>query len=101
MSKVTDAMKQFYLCVKDECVISDELKNILISDEVKIEFFTLCEKFADISLNAPKFKDKESGEIGGCFQFLDIENAKNAARDFYLKYQLNDIDSYMETRFII
>lgn len=35
MSKVTDAMKQFYLCVKDECVISDELKNILISDEVK------------------------------------------------------------------
>ena len=59
MSKVTDAMKQFYLCVKDECVISDELKNILISDEVKIEFFTLCEKFADISLNAPEFKDKE------------------------------------------
>lgn len=97
MSKVTDAMKQFYLYVKDECVISEELKNILISDEVKIEFFTLCEKFADISLNAPKFKDKVSGEIGGCFQFSDIENAKNAARVFYLKYQLNDIDSYMET----
>lgn len=97
MSKVTDAMEQFYQYAKDDCVISDELNNVLVCDEVKIEFFTLCKKFADISLNAPKFKDEKSGEIAGYFQFSDIEKAKNAARDFYFKYQLNDIDGYMKT----
>lgn len=97
MPKVTDAMEQFYLYIKGDCAISDELNNVLASDEVKIEFFTLCKKFADISLNAPKFKDEESGGIAGYFQFSDIEKAKNAARDFYLKHRLNDIDGYMET----
>ncbi len=69
MPKITDAMEQFYLYAKDDCDINDELNNVLVSDEAKIEFFTLCKKFADISLNAPKFKDEESGEVAGCFQF--------------------------------
>lgn len=97
MHKITDAMEQFYLYAKEDCAISDELNSVLVSDEVKMEFFTLCKKFADISLNAPKFKNGESGEFMGCFQFSDIEKAKIAAREFYLKYQLNDMEGYMET----
>ena len=97
MPEISDAMEQFYQYAKDNDAMSDELCNILVSDDIKIEFFVLCKKFADISLNAPKIKDKISGEIMGCFQFSDIEKAKNAARDFYLNHQLNDIEGYMGT----
>lgn len=74
-----------------------------MSNDIRAEFFNLCKRFADISLNAPKYTDKESGDVVGCFQFSDIEKAKNAARVFYFKYQLNDLESFMEKfiKFII
>ena len=97
MSRASDAIEQFYQYAKDECAISDELNSVLVRDEVKIEFYNLCKRFADISLNALKFKNGKSGEIMGVFQFSDIEKVKHSARDFYLEHQLRDIEGYMES----
>lgn len=97
MPKMTNAIEQFYLYAKEECTMSEELNTVLINDNVKADFFIVCKKFADISLNAPKFKTDDSLGVMGYFQPLDIERAKRAARDFYLKHRLNDIEGYMET----
>ncbi len=68
MSKIDNAMEQFYQYVKYDHALNDELSDVLVNEEVEKEFFDLCKKFADISLSAPKFKDEKSGEASCCFQ---------------------------------
>lgn len=55
----------------------------------------MCERFADISLNAPKYRVSGTCRVQGCFQFIDIEKAKSDAKVFFDDNSLKNIDEYM------
>ena len=95
MAVFHNSKEQFYLLAEE--FLSEELKRLLDSDNIKLEFYDLCKKFADISLNAPKIKDPKTGEVGGYFQNADISIAKEETTTFVKKYGIVDIDAFMES----
>ena len=96
MSKTTDSLEYFYQYAEDNNCLNDELKKLLTNDETKKEFFELCERFEDISLNADKFKGDEPRAVSGCFKYSDIALAKEAAKSFYISHNIKDVDAYIE-----
>lgn len=80
MAIIHDAKDQFYSYAKE--FLGAELGQLLDSDDKKDEFYSLCKKFSEISLNAPKFKDPKTGKVEGCFQYDDMDSAKEATVEF-------------------
>lgn len=70
-----------------------EIFNVL--KEKYMDFYNVCEKFADISLNAPKYRVPGTCDVQGCFQFKDIERAKRSAKAFFADNSLKNVDEYM------
>lgn len=99
MAILHDSKEQFYSYAEE--LLGKELKQLLDSDDMKLEFYDLCKKFADIPLNAPKGKDPKTGELLGSFQFTDIDLAKEATVSFVKKYNISDLDAFMETIHIL
>lgn len=61
-----------------------------------MEFYNVCARFADISLNAPKYRIPGTCDIQGCFQFKDIEKAKQIAKEFYTRKSIEDVDELLK-----
>lgn len=59
------------------------------------EFYKVCEKFADIGLNAPKYRNQGTCDVQGCFQFEDIRKAKEIAKQFYKEKIIVDVEEYL------
>lgn len=96
MSKTMDYLEYFYQYAKSNDCLNDELTDLLKKDKTKKEFFDLCKKFEDISLNADKFIVDEPNAISACFKFSDIALAKEAAKTFYILYHIKNVDEYIE-----
>jgi len=90
MSKTMDYLEYFYQYAKSNDCLNDELTDLLKKDKTKKEFFDLCKKFEDISLNADKFIVDEPNVISACFKFSDIALAKEAAKTFYILYHIKN-----------
>lgn len=95
MAILHDSKEQFYSYAEE--LLGEELKQLLDSDDMKLEFYDLCKKFADITLNAPKRKDPKTGKLEGCFQYDDMDSAKEATVKFVKKYNIHHLDSFMES----
>jgi len=70
---------------------NSEIASIVDRDEY-CGFYEVCQKFLDVSLNAPKVKTPD-GKIAGIFQYADIAVAKEATIDFIKKWGIKDLDS--------
>lgn len=57
-------------------------------------FYELCQKFADIALNAPKSFD--GGRLSGVFQFDDIEIAKSATAEFIKTHNISNVNYLLD-----
>lgn len=95
MAILHEDKEYFYMYAKD--FLGEELEQLLDSDDKKDEFYSLCKKFSEISLNAPKFKDPKTGNVEGCFQYDDIDCAKEATMEFVKKYDIQNFDAFMES----
>lgn len=80
-----------------ERTLGTELEKLLDNEDKKEEFYGLCKKFSDISLNAPKFNDSKTGNIGGSFQYADIDLARNSTVEFVKRYNIHNLDAFMES----
>lgn len=89
-----NSKEQFYYSL----IKNEEIKNMEIFDVIEenyLDFYDVCEKFADISLNALKYKVAGTCDVQGCFQFTDIERAKQCAKEFFDNKSLKNVDEYM------
>lgn len=79
--------------VKDNKLINEMTIYDAINNNCE-DFYYVCRKFADIGLNAPKLN--QDGNIKVFFRPEDIENAKEAAKTFYIEKNISEIDEYLE-----
>ena len=56
-------------------------------------YYELCQSFLDIALNAQKYRN-QNGELIGVFQFIDINKAKQKAKEFLAAYHIGSIDKF-------
>ena len=94
MAIIRNSFDQFINRIKSD----EHIKNMKIYDVLEEnfeDFYFVCEKFADIGLNAPKYRIPGTCDVQGCFQFEDIQKAKDAAKSFYDEKNIADIDEYM------
>ena len=56
------------------------------------QFYELCQKYSDIALNADKQRIPGTCDVQGCFQFADIDIAKQATKDYVLEWKIKDIE---------
>lgn len=92
--RISNSKDQFYYTLIENEMLEDmEIFHVL--RDKYLDFYDVCEKFADISLNAPKYRVPGTCVVQGCFQFTDIEKAKNRAKVFYNVNSLKNIDEYM------
>lgn len=92
--RISNSKEQFYYSL----IENKTLKNMEFFDILKekyMDFYDVCERFADISLNAPKHRVSGTCDVQWCFQFKDIEKAKSVAKVFYDDNSLNCVDEYM------
>ena len=94
MASLHNSKDDFYAYA--EKFLTEELQQLLNNDKMKSEFYNLCKKFSDISLNAPKIKDSKTGNVSGSFQHTDINIAKEQTINFITKYGITDPDAFME-----
>ena len=93
--KISNAVEQFYSSLTD----NEELRKMKIYEVLEdscMEFYNVCARFADISLNAPKYRILGTYDIQGCFQDKDIEEAKEVAKDFYARKSIEDVDELLK-----
>lgn len=89
--------EEFY----EELLQMEELKNteiaaIVAKNGEKSGFYEVCSKFANISLNASKYRIKGTCDIQGAFKFSDINIAKKVAKKYYIENNLHNLEHYME-----
>lgn len=72
-----------------------EMKNLLKEHICDEEFYHLCKAFIDISLNAPKFPNKEDLTVEACFQYSDMDKAKDATYSFIDKFNIQNIEDLL------
>lgn len=93
MRKWNSKEQFYYSLIKNEEIKNMEIFNVI--EENYLDFYDVCEKFADISLNALKYKVAGTCDVQGCFQFTDIERAKRCAKEFFDNKSLKNVDEYM------
>ena len=92
--RISNSKEQFYYSlIENERLKDMEIFNVL--KEKYMDFYNVCEKFADISLNAPKYRVPGTCDVQGHFQFKDIERAKRSAKAFFADNSLKNVDDYM------
>ncbi len=94
MGIIRNSVDQFINTVKS----NEEIKKMKIHDVLVDnceEFYKVCEKFADIGLNAPKYRVPGTCDVQGYFQFEDIRKAKEIAKQFYMEKNIVDIEEYL------
>ncbi len=101
-----DSKDKFYVeleqRIKNGEIRSKEFVNFFLScqkqepeDNIS-EFYELCSKFSDISLNAPKFVDRKTCDVQASFQFTDIDNAKLHFKNFMRDKELDDVEGVLD-----
>lgn len=86
--------EDFYQSVENSEEISEGLKKIIAKEDSG--FFELCKKYADIGINAPKFRENENTlSVQGVFQFKDIDAAKNATVKFVSDKGIKCIEEFL------
>lgn len=63
-----------------------------VDDLENTQFYELCQKYSDIALNAIKQRVPGTCDVQGCFQFTDIEAAKQATKDYVAEWEIKEID---------
>lgn len=94
MGIIRNSVDQFLNTLKtNEQICEMKIRNELVNNYE--EFYKVCEKFADIGLNAPKYRVPGTCDVQGCFQFDDIRKAKEIAKQFYIEKNIVDIEEYL------
>lgn len=93
--KISNAVEQFY-CSLTENEELRKMKIYAVLEDSCMEFYNVCARFADISLNAPKYRIPGTCDIQGCFQYKDIEKAKWVAKAFYTRNSIEDVDELLK-----
>lgn len=93
MAVYRSVKEEFYARINNSDKISDDIKKVVGNQE--LNFFEVCEKFADIGINATKevIKDK----IRGVMRESDIDTAKRAAISFIKQFGENIEDEILFT----
>lgn len=76
--------------------ISENLNVILQNTEVQDDFWNLCKSYAEIGLNAPKYRTPGTCDVQGVFQYADIDTAKDNTVEFIQKYNIDDVDEFFD-----
>ena len=71
--------------------ISENLNVILQNTEAQDDFWNLCKSYAEIGLNAPKYRTPGTCDVQGVFQYADIDTAKDNTVEFIQKYNIDDV----------
>ena len=69
-----------------------EMCNLLKEHICDDEFYNLCKSFIDISLNAPQFPDKDKLKVEACFQYSDMDKAKEITQNFINTFNILNIE---------
>lgn len=94
MGIIRNSVEHFINTVKaNEQISKMKIHDVLVNNCE--EFYKVCEKFADIGLNAPKFRVPGTCDVQGLFQFEDIRKAKEIAKQFYIEKSVVDVDEYL------
>ncbi len=103
---VHDSKDRFYveleLRIESGEISSKEFIDFILSsqkqepEENTSEFYEVCSKFSDISLNAPKFVDHKTCDVQASFQFTDIDIAKVHFKNFMRDKELNDVEGVLD-----
>lgn len=94
MVKISNSLEGFFNEVKtNEQIKKMKIYDVLVSN--CDEFYHVCEKFADIGLNAPKYRVPGTCNVQGYFQFEDIQKAKESAKNFYIEKDIHDVNEYL------
>lgn len=72
-----------------------EMCNLLKKHKCDDEFYNLCQAFIDISLNAPKFPDKDNLKVEACFLYLDMDKAKEITKNFITTFNIQNIEELL------
>ena len=94
MGKISNSLERFI----NEVKTNEQIKEMKIYDALVSncdDFYHVCEKFADIGLNAPKYRVPGTCDVQGCFQFEDIRKAKEIAKKFYIEMDIQDVNEYL------
>lgn len=74
---------------------TDELSAILRNEEAQDDFWNLCKSYAEIGMNAPKYRTHGTCEVQGVFQYTDVDNAKDNTVAFIRKYSINGKEDFL------
>ena len=91
---INDYLKQYFYSQVDE-----NIKDFPNVDEKVVhteKFMSLCQKFVDISLKAPKFVEPGTTELHASFQYKDMDVAKRAFLLFCDQERVEDRNSLLD-----
>lgn len=91
---ISNSVERFYCSL----IANEELRKMKIYDileECCMKFYNVCARFADVSLNVPKYRMFGTCDIEGSNQFEDIEKAKWVAKDFYDCNSIEDVNELL------
>lgn len=74
--------------------ISENLNVILQNTEAQDDFWNLCKSYAEIGLNAPKYRKPGTCDVQGVFQYADIDTARENTVEFIEKYNIDDREDF-------
>lgn len=72
-----------------------EMYNLLKEHICDDEFYNLCQSFISISLNAPKFPDKDNLKVEAYFQYSDMDKAKEITQNFITTFNIQNIEELL------
>ena len=95
MVVIKNSLDQFIYEVKENEIIKKmKIYDILLKNINA--FYEVCQKFADIALNAHKIQNSKTNDISGIFLEIDIQRAQKVAKEFYVTKNITDVDEYLK-----
>lgn len=90
MSAIKDSKQYFYRDLQNN---EKQITQLWpgIDNLENTRFYELCQKYSDIALNSIKQRIPGTCDVQGCFQFVDIEAAKQATKDYVAEWGVKDI----------
>ena len=94
MSVIENSRQYFYLELQNN---KEQIAQLWpgVDNLEDTQFYELCQKYSDISLNAIKQRIPGTCDVQGCFQFADIESAKHATKNYVVEWEIKDIDTLL------
>jgi|GEM_PF-5127485 len=96
MAMIGNAEEQFYQILKDHIAKGVVADNLEIGFNGNVDFYELCKMYADVGLNAPKWKSKDGLHIEASFQFEDMDRVVDTTVAFIKQYEITNTDSLFE-----